>query len=222
MNHTKDIFLVDDHIIVRNGLRELIEKLGPYRISREYDTGRQMLEDYPSAELPQLIIMDLSMPEMDGDEVMQQLNAMGNEVPVLILTLNTEEDRIVRLFRLGVRGYLHKNCTAAMMRQALEEIFARGFFHNELLTMALTTSEQPDRKNVRDELIGRLSAREMDFMKLVCDEEEYTYDQIAHRMGVHRRTVDGYRESIFDKFGIKSKTGLVLFAIRHKLFEDLS
>lgn len=216
----KNIVLVDDHIIVRNGLRGLIEKLGPYKVSAEYDDGQALLDALPLQPVPDLAIIDLNMPGMNGDAVMERLNSLGVEWPVLILTLSEEENTIVRLFRLGVRGYLQKNCTAVVLRQALEEIFSRGFYHNELLTLALKTSNLPEKKSMREQLLERFSEREKEFMRLVCHEEEYTYDQIASHMKVHRRTVDGYRESVFDKFGIKSKTGLVLFALRNRLFGD--
>ncbi|MEL7005196.1 MAG: LuxR C-terminal-related transcriptional regulator, partial [Bacteroidota bacterium] len=76
-------------------------------------------------------------------------------------------------------------------------------------------------KSQQELIIEQLSDREREFLKLVCHEEEYTYDQIAGEMGVQHRTVDGYRESIFDKFSIKSKTGLVLFVLKHNLLEHL-
>ncbi|XZF12392.1 response regulator transcription factor [Chitinophagaceae bacterium MMS25-I14] len=214
----RDIILVDDHVVIRSGLKELVEKLGPYKISREYDNGRQLVQALPLHPLPDLIIMDISMPEMNGDEVMNILQEKELDYPVLILTLNHDEQRLVRLFRTGVRGYLEKNCTAATLREALEEIFRCGFYHNEMLSFALRVIEKPQ-KTIRDKILDQLSARELEFIKLVCHEEEYTYEQIADLMHVVHRTVDGYRQSIFEKFGIKSKTGLVLFAIRNKLFE---
>lgn len=213
--------LVDDHVIVRNGLKELIEKLGPYKIVSEYDNGSELVRSFPMQCDPDLIIMDISMPEMDGDEAMTILNARNIKVPVLILTLNQDDQRMVRLFRLGVRGYLQKNCSAIAMRQALEEIFRCGYYHNEFLTHSLQAANLPEKKNHQEMVLEQLTEREREFLKLVCNEKEYTYDMIAGIMGVQHRTVDGYRESIFEKFGIKSKTGLVLFVLRHNLFELL-
>jgi len=85
----------------------------------------------------------------------------------------------------------------------------------------LRAPETTQKKNPADQIVAQLTDREREFLKLVCHEKEYTYDQIAGIMGVQHRTVDGYRESIFDKFGIKSKTGLVLFILRHQLFDKL-
>jgi DNA-binding NarL/FixJ family response regulator len=217
----KKIILVDDHVIVRNGLKELIEKLGPYQVVSEFNNGRELLEAFPMANEPDLLIMDISMPEMDGVEAMSALNARNIKIPVLILTLNQDDHKIINLFRLGVRGYLQKNCTAQMMREAIGEIFRCGYYHNEFLTLSLQTSSNPQKKSEQEHILEQLTEREREFLKLVCHEKEYTYDQIAGLMKVQHRTVDGYRESIFEKFGIKSKTGLVLFVLKHQLFELL-
>jgi two-component system invasion response regulator UvrY len=221
MEHVRDIILVDDHVIIRNGLKELIEKLGPYRVSREYDNGREFTESFPLQPVPDLVIMDIAMPEMNGDEVMEVMNQLGMEVPVLILTLNQDENLIIRLFRQGVRGYLRKDCTAVMMKKALTDIFTNDYYHNELLALALRTQDASKQKTVQELAFDALTAREKEFLKLVCDEQEYTYQQIAGMMGVQHRTVDGYRQAIFEKLDIRSKTGLVLFMIRHKLLEKL-
>lgn len=217
----KNIVLVDDHVIIRNGLKALIEKLGPYTVSQQFDNGQSMLDALPLNPKADLIIMDINMPGMNGDELMAQLNARGFKIPVLILTLNEDTSLVIKLFRMGVRGYLPKNCSADTMKRALEELFRSGYFHNEFLTYSLQTNTSTSKKTEQEKILEQLSAREKEFLKLVCHEAEYTYEQIADKMNVQHRTVDGYRESVFDKFEIKSKTGLVLFILRHKLLDHL-
>jgi len=217
----KDIVLVDDHVIIREGLKELIGKLGPYHVSRQYDNGAELVRDMPLQPMPDLIIMDIAMPEMDGDEVVRLMKEQNMMMPVLILTLSQDENRIIRLFRDGVSGYLKKNCTAAMLQQALEEIFRVGYYHNELMMYALRTSEETPKKSQRELILEKLSLREREFLRLVCDENEYTYDEIGGIMKVQHRTVDGYREALFNKFGIRSKTGLVLFVLKHQIYDSL-
>jgi two-component system invasion response regulator UvrY len=218
----KQIILVDDHVIIRNGLKELIEKLGPYKIMQEFDSGQAFLDSLPEVTGKcDLVIMDISMPEMSGDEVIRQMNDRGVNIPILVLTLAEHDDLIVKLFRMGVRGYLKKNCTAVVMKEALNEIFIRGFYHNEFLTYSLKNNQAVPKKSEKEVVLDRLTARERDFLKWTCHEEEYTYVQMADKMQVSLRTVDGYRESIFEKFGIKSKAGLVLFVLRYRLFDSL-
>lgn len=218
MEVKKNIILVDDHVIIRNGLKELIAKLGPYKVTAEFNNGPELLAALPFKSDPDLIILDLSMPGMSGDVVMEELNAKGSKIPVLVLTLNREEEIIVKLFRSGVRGYLQKNCSAEIFRTALEEIFRCGYYHNEFLTLSLQTQTISRKKTEQEIVFGQLTEREKEFLKLVCNEKEYTYEQIADKMNVAHRTVDGYREDLFQKFGIKSKTGLVLFILKHNLF----
>ena len=221
MKDKKSIILVDDHVIVRNGLRELIDKLGPYTVTYEFDSGIDLLAALQKGVSADLIILDLSMPGMNGDVVLEEMNKKEIEIPVLILTLNSETGKHVQLFRLGARGYIQKNSHATVLREALDSIFKTGYYHNDLLADALTSVYKNQPKDPRATILSQLTDREREFLKLVCLQDEYTYEQIASMMGVHRRTVDGYRESVFDKFEIKSKTGLVLFLVRNDLLDML-
>jgi len=216
MSNDISIVLVDDHTVVRNGLKSLIERMGNYTISYQFDNGKRFIDAIPLPQQPDLIIMDLTMPEMDGKETTKWLKEHSINYPVLILTLDTTEKTIIDLFKLGVRGYLPKSCTAEVLKKAIEDVITTGYYHNELLTKALTQEENKP-KDKEQGLITQITDREREFLQLVCDEHEYTYEQIADIMKVHRRTVDGYREAIFSKFNIKSKTGLVLFAIKYSL-----
>jgi len=221
MKDKRSIILVDDHVIVRNGLRELVEKLGSYKVTNEFDSGLSFIQALEKGITADLIILDISMPGMNGDEVLEEMNKRNIEIPVLILTVNSEAGKHVSLFRLGARGYIQKDSSAVILREALADIFARGYYHNDLLADALTAVHKKQEINPRKAIMERLTDREREFLKLVCNEAEYTYEQIASMMEVHRRTVDGYRESVFEKFEIKSKTGLVLFLVRNDLLDLL-
>jgi len=164
-----------------------------------------------------LLIVDLAMPVMHGKETVKRLRELNDITPILILTIDTTERMIIELFRLGVRGYLPKSCSAEELKKAIDDIKRTGYYHNELLQKALQAEERKSPDAERQKILEQLTEREMAFLLLVCDAEEYTYEQIADKMGMHRRTVDGYRESIFEKFSIRSKTGLVLFAIKHRI-----
>jgi two-component system, NarL family, invasion response regulator UvrY len=216
MPQTTSVYLVDDHAVVRNGLKALIERMGNYTVTGQFDNGQELVDAMPFTPVPNIIIMDLTMPVMDGAATVKELKARNNNIPILILTLETTEKTIIELFRLGIRGYLPKSCTADVLKKAIDDVMTSGYYHNEMLTKALmnNTVEDDDAHTT-----GHLTERERLFLQLVCDENELTYEQIADRMGVSRRTVDGYRESIFEKFNIKSKTGLVLFAIKYGLIK---
>jgi DNA-binding NarL/FixJ family response regulator len=218
MSKNVTIYLVDDHPIVRNGFKALIEKMGAYIVKQQFDNGQELIDALPFTDNPDLIIMDLTMPVMDGAETVRELKKRSIATPVLILTLETSEKTIIELFRTGIRGYLPKSCTADVLKKAIDDILGTGYYHNEMLMKALTT-EQHEVKDEKGRVQQHLTDREKLFLQLVCNEQELTYEQIADQMGVSRRTVDGYRESIFEKFSIKSKTGLVLFAIKYGLID---
>lgn len=213
MANEAGIILVDDHPIVRNGIKALIERLGNYKVIAEYDNGEDLLNDYPFSPQPALIIMDLAMPVMDGTETMAALKRKGSKHPVLILTLETDERTIINLFRMGIRGYLPKSSTAPVLQKAISDVLHSGYYHDEMLAKALLRTDEV--MDERSQVLASISPRELEFLKQVCSEDEPTYDQVAKSMDVSRRTVDGYREALFTKFNIKSKTGLVLFAIKY-------
>ena len=218
MNKELSIILVDDHIIVRSGLKALIHAMGNFRVVNEYCNGQELIDALATNNnLPDLLIMDLAMPEMDGEETMRWLQQHFPAQKVLILTWDTNEKKIIELFRLGVRGYLLKNCTSEILKKAIDDTCHTGYYHSELLQSAIMKDTKA--KDAKMQLQQRISEREKIFLQLVCDKQEHTYDMIADIMKVHRRTVDGYRESLFVKFNIRSKTGLVLFAIKHGLIE---
>lgn len=217
MTKTNSIYLVEDHVIVRNGMKGLLENMGNYKVTGEYDHGKQLIDALNGGGRPDLIIMDLNMPVMDGKTTMEWLKHHKILLPVLILTLDVTDKTIIQLYRAGVRGYLAKTCTAETLKKAIDDILTTGYFHNELLTNALLAVSVDQEIAKDNDANSHITERERDFLNLVCAKEEYTYDQMATRLGVSTRTIDGYRQSLFLKFDVKSKTGLVLYAIQHGL-----
>ncbi len=215
MSDQISIVLVDDHIVVRSGIKSLIEVIGNYKVVAEFDNGLEFTKALPRMKAPDLAIVDLNMPEMDGLETMRWLRKNRPGLKVLILTLESDEKTIIELFRLGIRGYLPKSCSAELLKKAITDVVISGYYHSELLQMALTS--EIENNEIERKIHEQMSEREMMFLQLVCSQEEYTYERISEIMNVSRRTVDGYRESLFAKFNIKSKIGLVLFAIKHEL-----
>ena len=217
MSNTVSIALVDDHVIMRNGLKSLIEVLGDFKVTAQYSNGKDFVFNSPKAADPDIVIMDLNMPEMNGTDTTRWIRQYKPDLKVLILTLDDDEKTIIELFRLGVRGYLPKSCSENELRKAIEDISTSGYYHSEISQNALLKGITRHATNDHQAILSSLNERETAFLLLVCDEKEYKYDQMASIMQVSTRTIDGYRESLFAKLNIKSKTGLVLFAIKHGL-----
>ena len=216
MSISARITLVDDHVVVRNALKELIEAMGDYKVEYQFGNGQDLIDNYSINPLPDLVIMDLIMPIMDGYETMHWLREHKIDYPVLILSMETDKEMIVNLFELGMKGFLPKACSAVMLKQAINDVLEKGHHYNDILIDALQEKKKPSVEKGLD-VLKTINEREMEFLKLVCQDNEYTYKEIASIMNVHRRTIDGYRERLFEKCNVISKSGLVQFAIRNKL-----
>ncbi len=219
MEHS--VALVDDHHLVRSGLIAMVNALGGYRVIIEAAHGRELVDMLSTTQAPAIAIVDLNMPVMDGFETIAWLNSHAPETRVLALTFDASDDAMVKAVRAGARGFILKNARPAALRSALDSIMLTGYYNNDDAHDSLPYNGdlRTRQERERDRILEDITPREMEFLRLVCAEEEYKYEHIAALMGVHRRTLDGFRESLFLKFNIKSKTGLVLFATRWRLVE---
>ncbi len=208
------IAIIDDHKIVRQGLKELLEKLGTYEISYEFENGPDFLNALPLPSKPDIYILDYSMPEMNGIEVLQSLEGRDEEFKVLLLTQNFDEHIIDSAYHYGARGFLNKNCTAHDLKFAIDNIIKIGYNN---VSEILKRIRNFDEFNVKPKSKINMSAREADFLKLVCDERELTYEQMADIMGLSVKSIEAYRTALFERYNIKSKVGLVLFSYKHNL-----
>ncbi len=207
------IGIIDDHKIVRQGLKELLQKMNSYKITHEFENGDDFLAALPLEQQPDLFILDYSMPRMNGVEVLQALETLPGEYKVLLLTQHFDEQIIDTAYHHGARGFLHKNCTAQELKFAIDNIVKIGYNNiTEILKRVRHYDGSPEKK---DEIV--LSDRELHFLTLVCDERELTYDQMADIMCLSVKSIEAYRTALFDRYAIKSKVGLVLFSYKYKI-----
>ena len=211
------ICLIDDHAIVRQGLKELIQRLGEYQVVHEFDDGDQFLESLPLVPIPDMYILDYSMPHKNGIEVLQELEKKTGEHKVLLLTQHIDEQIIDDAYHHGARGFLHKNCSAADLKFAIDNII--NFGYNNITEILNRIKNYDIRKEEELPITFEMTDKELEFLTLVCDERELTYDQMAKIMNVTGKTIDAYRTTLFDRFQIRSKVGLVLFSYKHRLTE---
>jgi DNA-binding NarL/FixJ family response regulator len=206
------VALADDHIILRNGLAGLLTKLG-YQVLFESNNGNDVVQTIGKGSIPDVILMDINMPEMDGFETTLFLKKNYPSVKVLALSMYDDENSIIRMLRNGACGYLLKDVKPTVLKEAIDSVMLRGFYYSEMVTGRLMHSihhiDEPE-NSTRQMLT--LSDREIKFLKLAST--ELTYKEIAEEMHVSPRTVDGYRDSLFEKLNVKSRVGLVLFAIK--------
>jgi len=213
------VALVDDHHLMRAGLVATVNALGGYRVTLEAGHGRELVEALAHTPPPRIAIVDLNMPVMDGYQTIAWLRQHHPQVLTLALTFDAADDALVRAVRAGARGFLLKNTRTAALKHALDSLVLTGYGHTEEVqdTLQRHPGMLTSAERERERILALITPRELEFLRLVCDEAELTYAQMADRLGVQQRSVDNYRIALFDKLRVKSKTGLVLFALRWDL-----
>lgn len=208
-----NVVLVDDHVLLRNGLANLIESFGNYKVVFEANDGKDFIQKLNPGLLPDVVLMDINMPLMDGYETCLWLKDNYPGIKVLALSMYDSENKIIRMFKAGVKGYILKDCDPFELKKALEAIITKGFYYSEMVTGTLihTINTMDEKDNYLNNSV-KLNDREITFLKYACT--ELTYKEIAEKMFVSPRTVDGYRDDIFQKLNVKTRVGLVMYAIR--------
>lgn len=216
MNMKKiNVAIVDDHVLFTGALSEMVNQLERYNVLFRAGNGKDFIEKIQNEQnkLPHIVLLDLNMPLMDGFETLTWIRNKKMDTKVLILSMNDDEQGIVRSLRLGANGYLLKNVSPSILEEAMDEIMRDGFYHNEIVSNALLHSMKRKANTVVDDL----KRNELIFLRFACTDR--TYKEIADEMNLSHKTVDGYRKNLFEKLNVKSRIGLVLFAMQHKLIE---
>jgi two-component system, NarL family, invasion response regulator UvrY len=208
---TTTIAIADDHQLMAQALSMLIQKFEGYEMLYVAENGRDLIERFPTQGIPDILLLDINMPEMNGFETAAYLQQHHPSLKILTLSMMDHEEHITQMIHLGVRGYLLKGCRPSELRQALDDIRTKGFYYSDLLTQHLLKSLQAAKVTVNPASV-LFNERELQFLKLACS--DLTYAEIADKMCVGVRTVDGYREAIFQKLHVKSRVGMVMEALR--------
>lgn len=202
------ILLVDDHELVRAGLRSLINELADMEVVAEARNGREAL-DAVAAHQPDLVLMDIMMPEMNGLDATARLAVLNPKLPVMILSMNASEEYVLQALRAGASGYLLKNISPTEMEQAIRAL-ARGEKHitsavaKHLITGLLEGSNTTS--------LDRLTNRQREVLQLVA--EGNTTKEIARKLGLSTKTVEAHRGDLMQTLNIHDTAGLVRYAIR--------
>lgn len=210
------IALADDHVLLRKGLASLVQNLG-YTVAFEVDNGQELINELEKGAEPDLVLMDINMPVKDGYEAAKWIKENRPFVKVLALSMYDDEAAIIRMLKYGSKGYIMKDCEPAELRAALDAVINKGFYYSELVTGKLVHSIAGDEEESNSQKLLGLSDRETEFLKLACS--EMSYKEIAAQMHLSPRTIDGYRDALFEKLDIKSRTGLVIYAIKQGIYQ---
>ena len=208
-----NLVLTDDHSLLRNGLAELVKSLG-HTVLFEADNGKNFIAKLDSKLLPDVVLMDINMPEMDGFETASWIKNNHPEIKVLALSMYDNETSIIRMLKCGAKGYILKDSEPAELKSAIAAVMDKGFYYSDLVSGKLmhAINKLDDESDGLKSLVP-LNERETDFLKYTCS--ELTYKEIADKMFVSPRTIDGYRDALFEKLQLKTRVGLVMYAIKN-------
>jgi DNA-binding NarL/FixJ family response regulator len=216
MNSEKYVAIVDDHTMVRKGLISLINLFPNYQVLFDAANGSEFIRGLDPDRLPDIVLLDIAMPEMDGYATAEWLTANHPGVKILALSTMDTESAIIRMIRNGAKGYVLKDAEPAELKKAFDEVLSLGYYYNDIVSRKIMQTVHLLVEEKRNPVsLVTFSDRELTFLKLTCSEK--TYAEIAAEMFVSQRTVDGYRDSLFKKLNVTSRVGLVLYAIRNGL-----
>jgi two-component system invasion response regulator UvrY len=209
------VAIADDHTLLRNALARLVNSFDGYTVLMEADNGKDLRNKIMQHLVPDLVLLDINMPEMDGFETTQWLRKNHPYIKILALSMLSDEKTIIKIFRLGATGYLLKNTDADELKMALDAVINKNVYLSEYVSAKLVSGLHVDTGENDKPVL--LNERERDFLRWACT--ELTYKDIAEKMNVSPRTVDDYRQSLFTKLNVHSRVGLVMYAIRNKIVE---
>lgn len=210
MNKPKiSIALADDHTMFRHGLIAILETYPDLSIMFDASNGLELLEQLKMSPVkPRICIVDVNMPVMHGYETVKNIRRLYPNMLILALSMYHDEINIIQMLRSGANGYVLKDSEPKVLVEAIRTVNEYGMYSSELIT-----SDILQMVKYREPGHISFSARELDLIKLACT--EMTYKEMAKHMELSERTIDGYRDRLFEKLGVKSRIGLVFYALRN-------
>ncbi len=209
------ILITDDHGVIRAGLRALLSGLPEIEVVGEAVDGRDTLRK--AIELhPDIVIMDLSMPEIGGVEATAQLAKIAPNIRVLILTVHEEESLLKEVIRAGAAGYIVKRAVEDELIHAIRVVARGDMYVHPSLTRSLF-SPPPASMDIKSTEVETLTAREIEVLRLLA--KGCTNRQIAEQLGISPRTAEGHRANLSSKLGLRSRVELVDYAQQHGLLK---
>ena len=206
------IALVDDHILLRDALASTINTFQDCKINLLASNGKEFMQKICNEDLPELVILDLNMPIIDGYETAKWLRALYPQIYILVLTMYDSEIALIQLLQTGVRGFLKKDIHPSELQYAIQSVINTGYYYSHNTTGRLVNLFKNEglRQSMLYTII--LSQNELAFLKLAST--DLTYKEIALKLKISPRTIDNYRDALFLKLSVKSRVGLAIYAIR--------
>jgi DNA-binding NarL/FixJ family response regulator len=209
---TLKIALIDDHILLRDALAGAISNFENCSVTARCNNGKDFIEQLRNVPLPDLVVLDINMPEMDGYETALWIKENHPGINIIVLTMFDSEIALIRLLQSGVKAFLKKDTHPKELQFAIESVTETGYYYSQNSSGKLASVFRYPSRNFTTNSIS-LTNNEITFLKYSCS--EMTYKEIARHMFISPRTIDNYRDSLFEKLQVKSRVGLAMYAVKN-------
>lgn len=210
------VAIADDHLLIAKAISSIVDGFKRFEVLYEVENGKALQERFASyKDLPDIVLLDISMPVMDGFATADWLKR--NHPAILIMALSVQDDDVslIKMIKAGATGYLHKNVHPAELEKALDTITSKGFYYPDWATSRVLYALANEDAGQTDSI--KLTERETEFLRYSCT--ELTYKEISEKMFCSPRTVESYRDSLFEKLGVKTRVALALYAVKIGLYK---
>jgi len=208
--------MADDHQLFRKGVCSILNQSPLFEVIGEASDGNELFNLLEEKAQCDVILLDVNMPRFNGFQTMNKLNRKGIQIPVLVLSMEEDEKIIIQFLKLGVKGYILKDSDPHDLMDAIITVSQNKFFLNGALSESLADFVSKKKRKPRS-LLEEMSDRELEFLSYTPT--ELTYKEIAEQMGVGFRSVDYYRDTLFERLHVKTRVGLALAAIKIGMFK---
>jgi DNA-binding NarL/FixJ family response regulator len=208
------IALVDDHVLLRDALSGVICSFENCVVTIGADNGKDFIEQLRTTVLPEIVVLDINMPMMDGYDTARWIKDNYPDLDIIILTMFDSEIALIRLLQTGVKAFLRKDSHPRELKFAIESVHETGYYYSQNSSGKLANVFRNPSRNYTNVPVS-LTENEIRFLKF--SSTEMTYKEIAAEMFISPRTIDNYRDSLFDKLNVKSRVGLAMYAIKNAI-----
>lgn len=206
------IAIVDDHELMCKGLMGIINGFENYDVCLTANNGKDFINKITSSPIPDIVVLDITMPVMDGYETAEWIASHLSGTKILALSMLDDDKSIIKMLRNGAVGYLLKDSNPVLLKKGIDSIRDNGYFYNDIVNEKMLRLYK---NGIDGNSNNHITTNELEFLRYAAS--DLTYREIASKMNLSPRTIDNYRDSMFVKFGVKSRVGLVLFAINNGL-----
>lgn len=210
--------IADDHALFRRGLVSIFSTAPGIELIYEAGDGQELIEKIAEQQ-PDVVLLDLQMPRLDGIKTTQHIRQHFPDVKVVILSMHDEDNFVIHLMELGANGYLLKDADPEEVEKAIHTVATEDYYYGPFLTRVMhrkMLDKSRKREPLHFDAKVNLTARELEILRLIC--EGHTTAQIADKVFLSDRTVEGHRNRIMEKIGAKNTAGMVVYAVKNDIY----